>query len=102
MVLVSQANGGNHPLAGPGPLSPPTIPPTGWGVGWWLLPVAMLLSGSAGTWVLLPLLTIPIAYRAASAILGGLSGPALNIMLARSGKLQLLYALLLAVGMVLG
>ncbi len=68
----------------------------------YMAPVAMLLSGLAGTWVLLPLLTIPIAYRAASAILGGLSGPALNIMLAKSGKLQLLYALLLAVGLVLG
>lgn len=68
----------------------------------YLAPVAMLLGGLAGTWVLLPLLTIPLAYRAVSAVLGGLSGPALNIMLARSGKLQLLYGVLLAVGLVLG
>jgi 1,4-dihydroxy-2-naphthoate octaprenyltransferase len=68
----------------------------------YLAPVAMLLSGLAGTWVLLPLLTIPLVYRAVSAILGGLSGPALNVMLARSGKLQLLYGVLLAVGLVLG
>ncbi len=68
----------------------------------YLAPVAMLLSGLAGTWVLLPLLTIPLVYRAVSAILGGLSGPALNVMLERSGKLQLLYGVLLAVGLVLG
>lgn len=68
----------------------------------YLAPVAILLSGLAGAWVLLPLLTIPLAYRAVSAILGGLSGQALNVMLARSGKLQLIYALLLSVGLVLG
>jgi 1,4-dihydroxy-2-naphthoate octaprenyltransferase len=68
----------------------------------YLAPVAVLLSGLTGTWVLLPLLTIPLVYRAVSAILGGLSGPALNIMLERSGKLQLLYGVLLAVGLVLG
>ncbi|HET7620989.1 MAG TPA: 1,4-dihydroxy-2-naphthoate polyprenyltransferase [Gemmatimonadaceae bacterium] len=68
----------------------------------YLAPVAMLLSGLAGAWVLLPLLTIPIAYRAVSAILGGLSGPALNIMLAKSGKLQLLFGVLLALGLLLG
>lgn len=68
----------------------------------YVAPVVMLLSGLASAWVLLPLLTIPLIYRAVSAILGGLSGSALNIMLERSGKLQLLYAVLLAVGLVLG
>jgi 1,4-dihydroxy-2-naphthoate octaprenyltransferase len=68
----------------------------------YLAPVAMLVSGLVGAWVLLPLLTIPLAYRAVRAVLGGLSGRALNPMLARSGQLQLLYGLLLAVGLLLG
>ena len=68
----------------------------------YLAPVVLLVSGRAGAWVLLPLLTIPLAYRAVRAVLGGLSGRALNPMLAESGRLQLLYGLLLAVGLVLG
>ena len=68
----------------------------------YLAPVAMLASGLAGAWVLLPLLTIPLAYRAVRSVLGGLSGRALNPLLAESGRLQLLYGLLLAVGLVLG
>ena len=68
----------------------------------YLAPVAMLASGLAGAWVLLPLLTIPLAYRAVRSVLGGLSGRALNPLLAESGRLQLLYGLLLAAGLVLG
>jgi 1,4-dihydroxy-2-naphthoate octaprenyltransferase len=68
----------------------------------YLAPVAMLASGRTGWWVLLPLLTLPLANRAVRAVLGGLSGSALNAMLAGTGRLQLLYAVLLAVGLVLG
>jgi 1,4-dihydroxy-2-naphthoate octaprenyltransferase len=68
----------------------------------YLAPVVMVVTGRAGGWVLLPLLTIPLAYRAVRAVLGGLSGRALNPMLAESGRLQLLFGVLLAVGLVLG
>jgi 1,4-dihydroxy-2-naphthoate octaprenyltransferase len=68
----------------------------------YLAPVAMLASGRTGWWVLLPLLTLPLANRAVRAVLGGLSGRAINAMLAGTGRLQLLYAVLLAVGLVLG
>jgi len=72
----------------------------------YLAPVALLASGRASgrasAWVLLPLLSAPLAYRAVRAVLGGLAGRALNPMLAESGRLQLIYGVLLAVGLVLG
>lgn len=67
----------------------------------YLAPLLLLASGRANAWVLLPLLSIPLAYRAVRAVLGGLAGRALNAMLAESGRLQLVYGVLLAVGLVL-
>jgi 1,4-dihydroxy-2-naphthoate octaprenyltransferase len=67
----------------------------------YLAPVVLLASGRASMWVLLPLLSIPLAYRAVRAVLGGLAGRALNPMLAESGRLQLIYGALLALGLVL-
>lgn len=62
-------------------------------------PVALLATGSATAWVLLPLLTLPLAIRAARTVLGGVAGRELNAMLARSGQLQLLYGVLFALGL---
>lgn len=62
-------------------------------------PVLLLATGRASAWVLLPLLTLPLALRAVRAVMGGLAGRELNPMLARSGQLQLLYGTLLAAGL---
>lgn len=66
------------------------------------VPVVLLATGIVGVWVLLPWLTIPLAVGAVRTIAGGLDGRELNPMLGRSGKLQLLYGVLFAVGLVLG
>lgn len=64
-------------------------------------PLTLLATGRASVWVLLPWLTLPIAIGAVREVLGGLAGRALNPMLARTGRLQLLYGVLLAVGLLL-
>lgn len=65
------------------------------------VPAVLLATGRVGGWVLLPWLTIPLAVGAVREVLGGLTGRALNPMLARTGRLQLLFGLLLAAGLVL-
>ncbi len=66
------------------------------------VPAILLATGIAEPWVLLPWLTMPLAAGAVRSIAGGLAGRELNPMLGRSGKLQLWYGVLLAVGLVLG
>lgn len=66
------------------------------------VPPLLLSTGRAGGWIMLPWLTAPLAVRATRAVLGGLRGRELNPMLARSGQLQLLYGVLLSVGLLLG
>jgi 1,4-dihydroxy-2-naphthoate octaprenyltransferase len=53
-------------------------------------------------WLLLPLLSLPLAVKLLRAVLGGLSGRALNPMLKRSGLLLLAFGVLLSLGLVLG
>lgn len=53
-------------------------------------------------WLLLPLVSLPLAVILVRAVLGGLAGRALNPMLARTGQLLLVFGLLLAVGLVIG
>lgn len=64
-------------------------------------PVAMLATGRVGPWVLLPWLSLPLAVGAVRELMSGMSGVALNHMLARTGRLQLLYGVLLSVGLLL-
>ena len=53
-------------------------------------------------WALLPWLTLPLAVALVRQVLGGLAGRALNATLARTGRLLLLFGVLLAAGLVLG
>jgi 1,4-dihydroxy-2-naphthoate polyprenyltransferase len=59
-----------------------------------LAPVAVAL----GPWVLLPLLTLPLAARLARTVRAHVDGPTLNAALARTGMLQLGFCLLLSAG----
>jgi 1,4-dihydroxy-2-naphthoate octaprenyltransferase len=59
-----------------------------------LIPVAFALSA----WVLLPVLTLPLAARHARTVRAHVDGPTLNAALARAGMLQLAFCVLLSVG----
>jgi len=59
-----------------------------------LIPVAFALSA----WVLLPVLTLPLAARLARTVRAHVDGPTLNAALARTGMLQLAFCVLLSVG----
>jgi 1,4-dihydroxy-2-naphthoate octaprenyltransferase len=59
-----------------------------------LIPVAFALSA----WVLLPVLTLPLAARLARTVRAHVDGPTLNAALARAGMLQLAFCVLLSVG----
>jgi 1,4-dihydroxy-2-naphthoate polyprenyltransferase len=59
-----------------------------------LIPVALALSA----WVLLPVLTVPLAARLARTVRAHVDGPTLNAALARTGMLQLAFCVLLSVG----
>ena len=62
-----------------------------------LLPLGPLL-GLASVWVLLPLLTLPLAVTLVRAVFGAQGRP-LNRALAGTGRLHLLFGVLLAVGL---
>jgi 1,4-dihydroxy-2-naphthoate polyprenyltransferase len=59
-----------------------------------LVPMAFALS----PWVLLPLLTLPLAARLARTVRAHVDGPTLNAALARTGMLQLAFCVLLSAG----
>ena len=59
-----------------------------------LIPVAFALS----PWVLLPVLTLPLAARLARTVRAHVDGPTLNAALARTGMLQLAFCVLLSAG----
>jgi 1,4-dihydroxy-2-naphthoate octaprenyltransferase len=59
-----------------------------------LIPVAFALS----PWVLLPVLTLPLAARVARIVRAHVDGPTLNAALARTGMLQLAFCVLLSAG----
>jgi 1,4-dihydroxy-2-naphthoate polyprenyltransferase len=59
-----------------------------------LIPVAIAL----GPWVLLPLLSLPLAARLARTVRAHVDGPTLNVALARTGMLQLAFCVLLSAG----
>jgi 1,4-dihydroxy-2-naphthoate octaprenyltransferase len=67
--------------------------------GAYLVPVLLWLLGWAGPAVLLPSLTLPLALRLVGVVLRGAEGPSLNPVLKRTGQLQLLFAMLFALGL---
>jgi 1,4-dihydroxy-2-naphthoate octaprenyltransferase len=67
----------------------------------YVVPLVFWLAGWGGVWVLLPWLSLPLALRLGRAIIGGLAGPTLNPVLARTAQLELIFGLLFAVGLVL-
>ncbi len=66
----------------------------------YMAPVVLLLAFAQRAWVLLPLLTLPLALGLARAVFAA-TGPALNDTLAGTARLAALYAAALAVGLVL-
>jgi 1,4-dihydroxy-2-naphthoate octaprenyltransferase len=59
-----------------------------------LIPVVFPLSA----WVLLPVVTLPLAARLARTVRAHVDGPTLNAALAQTGMLQLGFCVLLSVG----
>lgn len=68
----------------------------------YIVPALMAFSGPAARrWFLLPLITAPLAISLLRAVLGGVTGRDLNPVLGRTGRLLLLFGVLLATGLVL-
>jgi 1,4-dihydroxy-2-naphthoate octaprenyltransferase len=67
----------------------------------YLVPTILAFEGGRRVWMLLPLLSAPLAIALARRILGGLAGRALNPVLERTGQLLLVFGLLLAAGLLL-
>ena len=65
------------------------------------VPLVMLASGVAGYGILLPLITAPWAGRLFRGVVRT-SGPAMNPLLFRTARLELVYAVLLAAGLAVG
>lgn len=70
------------------------------GFAYALLPCLLALGGRSA-WVLLPLLTLPMALRLLRTVVARSDGPALNAALAGTAQLTLWYSLLLALGWVM-
>lgn len=64
-------------------------------------PVVLWFLFDVDVWVLLPLVTLPLAIRLLRVVGERSDGPALNVALARTAQLLALYGLLLAVGVIL-
>jgi 1,4-dihydroxy-2-naphthoate octaprenyltransferase len=65
-----------------------------------VLPVTWL-AGDLKAWVLLPVLTLPLALRLNAEVSRRTDGPSLNAALARTGMLQLAFCILLSAGILL-
>jgi 1,4-dihydroxy-2-naphthoate octaprenyltransferase len=68
----------------------------------YLTPVVLWLGFDRNTWLLLPLLTLPLAVRLARTLATATDGPTLNKALGGTAQLGLFFSLLLAAGIVLG
>ncbi len=66
------------------------------------VPAALFAAGLRGPFVLLPLLTAPIAVRLARTVARATDGPTLNRALGATARLLLFHSLLFAVGLALG
>jgi 1,4-dihydroxy-2-naphthoate octaprenyltransferase len=63
--------------------------------------VALAFSAPGRRWVLLPLLSLPLALTLVKRVRAGLSGRDLNPLLARTGQLLLVFGVLLAAGLLM-
>jgi len=66
------------------------------------VPVALWRGEAASPWVLLPLLSLPLAARPLAAVLQRRDGPGLNAALEGTARVALVFALLLATGSAVG
>ena len=64
----------------------------------YLVPLVLWLAGAFSAWILLPLVTAPLAVPVARTVLARTDGPSLNAALGRTGGLLALFSLLLAAG----
>jgi 1,4-dihydroxy-2-naphthoate polyprenyltransferase len=64
-----------------------------------LTPVLLALTGRAGAWALLPLVTAPLALGEARRVFGKEDGPSLNAALLGTARLHVLFGLLFAAGL---
>lgn len=67
----------------------------------YLIPLVMWICGYASSWVLLAFISLPLAVRACLHV-SRLTGRALNAVLAETGRLELIFALLVGIGLILG
>ena len=65
------------------------------------MPLLLALTGAASAWLLLPLLTLPLAVALVRQVMGGLAGRDLNAVLRRTGQLEMAFGVLLAAGLLL-
>ena len=70
-------------------------------VGTYALPIILWISGRMSAWVLLPLISLPMAVYLMRLIWKNPDGPILNQALAKTATLALGYSLLLAIGIIL-
>lgn len=64
-------------------------------------PLLLWASGLASAWTLLPWLTLPLAVRLTQVIFSAVEGPPLNRALAGTANLDLLFSVLLAIGLII-
>ena len=69
--------------------------------GSYLLTPITWIFGALSPWVLLPLLTLPLAAQAVRIVRNRTDGPTLNEALARTGMLELIFCVLLSAGVLL-
>jgi 1,4-dihydroxy-2-naphthoate polyprenyltransferase len=69
--------------------------------GSYLLTPVTWIFGALSPWVLLPLLTVPLAAQAVRIVRNRTDGPTLNEALARTGMLELIFCVLLSAGVLL-
>ncbi|MFQ5854191.1 MAG: 1,4-dihydroxy-2-naphthoate polyprenyltransferase [Anaerolineae bacterium] len=67
----------------------------------YMSPVWLWLVGHGSVWTLLPWVSLPLALQLVRMIYGGGAGPALNDVLAKTARLELIFSLLFAMGLVM-
>lgn len=70
-------------------------------VGAYVIPPALWLARAASPVVVLPLLTLPLCIRLVRVVLQGTKGAALNRVLQGTGRLNMIYGLLFALGLLM-
>jgi 1,4-dihydroxy-2-naphthoate octaprenyltransferase len=63
------------------------------------VPPLLWLTGNAQWWVLLPWLSLPLAWTLGRTVLSGAAGRALNPVLKQTGRLELIFGVLFALGL---